>query len=254
MNLHRETIKNYQKRLIYKSSAMLTCIILIILCGTLLYKKNIKYDRKSFTLESKQSFAETQQNRMLFENSLIIKAEAMYNNLFLRNNFTVESYIADIKHLVQSAANYYGIFNPIKVTISYDNVIKDTTAIVPLDIMISMDNIFDYTPLRVVFILFNNTAGTIKCNGFAISRKYSGSVFEQVENKGYLFTSNVNLKWFVLLKPKKSSFKDTFIINYKKVKDLEKIELMYNMSTWDESFMVLPSELEKLKEIQYSMR
>lgn len=255
MNVLKQKIK-YQKRiLLYKCIAIAAFILSILLESRLLYTKLNNDNSRSAYIEDQMSFSETQQNKIISENSLLMKADAMYYNLLLNKNQTIESYISDLKQVIQSTSNYYGLFNPLKITVSYDNAVVGATALVPVNISISMRSIFDYTPMRVIFILFNNTLGTINCNGLSINREYSVSnMFNQVSKKGYLFNSEINLRWFIMFKPLKPRFQQTFSIYYKKVEDLERIEHMYNMSTWNESFMIFPEDIEKLKEIQRSMR
>lgn len=254
MNVFQAKIKAHKTIVVYKVIGVLIFIAIILFEGVFFYIKTKSQNKRAINLESKMSFAETQRNKLIFENSLIIKADVMYQNSLLNKSFNIESYVSDLKRLVQSVSNYYGLFNPVKVTISYDNAVVGATYLVPVDISISMTNIFDYTPLRLIFVLFNNTSGTMNCKGLSISRKYSGDMSEQLTKHGYLFASKINIQWFVLLKPKKSSFRETFVINYQKVRDLEKIEHTYNMSTWDESFMILPNDIDKLREMQQSMR
>ena len=254
MNIFKEKIKHRQSTLIYQGIVIFTFTLLVILELLFLNIKTINNNKRTALVESKISFSETQQNKLIFENSLITKADAMYHVALIKKNFSFESYVSDLKHLMQSTSNYYGLFNPIRITVSYDNAVVGATTLVPLNISITMKNIFDYTPVRMIFILFNNTQGTMNCNGLSISREFSGDMFKQFITKGFLFNSNITLQWFVLLKPTKPSFHETFVINYQQIKNLEKIEHMYNMSVWDESFMILPNDIDKLKDMQHRMR
>ncbi|MBP9792317.1 MAG: hypothetical protein KBC27_03800 [Rickettsiales bacterium] len=254
MNIFQDKIKTQKTMLAYKMIGVFVFFAILFFEGIFFYIKTKNQNQQALNLESKMSFIETQRNRLIFENSLVVKADAMYNNSLLNKSFNIESYVSDLKHLVQSVSNYYGLFNPVTVTVSYNNAVVGSTYLVPVDISISMSNIFDYTPLRLIFVLFNNTLGTMNCNGLSISREHSGGVFENLTTNGYLFASKINIQWFVLLKPRKSNFRETFVIHYHKVKDLEKIEHAYNMATWDESFMIFPNDIDKLREMQQSMR
>jgi hypothetical protein len=254
MNIFKDKIKTQKTILTYKIIGVFVFCAILFSEGIFFYIKTTNQNKQAVNLESKMSFIETQRNRLIFENSLVVKADAMYNSSLLNKSFNIESYVSDLKHLVQSVSNYYGLFNPVTVTISYNNAVVGSTYLVPVNISISMRNIFDYTPLRLIFVLFNNTLGTMNCNGLSISRKYSNEIFEHFTNNGYLFASKINIQWFILLKPKKSNFQETFVIHYQKIKDLEKIEHTYNMATWDESFMIFPNDIDKLREMQQSMR
>ena len=254
MNIFEQEIKKYKKLLTYKGAGILICVLVIVFELCFLYVRILNNKKQSILLENKIIASETQHNKLIFESSLISKADAMYHSAALQKNLTMNSYVADLKNIIQSVANYYGIFHPISFTLSYNNAPTGVTSIVPVKISISMLNIFDYTPIRLIFILFNNTSGSMSCHGLSISREYTENIFEQMAKKRYLFSSSIDLEWLVLLKPWESSYKKTFFVNYKPVKDLEKIEYMYNMATWNESFMLFPNEIDKLKDIQLSMR
>ena len=254
MNIFEQKINKYRKLLTYKGGAILICILFIVFELCFLYARIVNNKKQYTLLEHKITASETRHNKLIFENSLISKADAMYHSAALQKSLAINSYVVDLNNIIQSTANYYGIFHPIKVTLSYNNAPTGVTALVPVKLSINMLNVFDYTPIRLIFILFSNTSGSMSCHGLSISREYTGNLFEQMSKKSYLFSSSINLEWLVLLKPSEASYKKTFFINYKPVKDLEKIEYMYNMATWNESFMLFPNEIERLKDIQSSMR
>lgn len=254
MNIFEQEITQYRKLLTYKGIAILLCVLVIISELIFLYIKISNNKKQSTLLENKITASETQHHKLIFENSLITKADAMYNSTAIQKSLTISAYVADLNNIIQSTINYYGNIQPVRVTLSYSNAPTGVTSLVPVKVSIKMLNIFDYTPLRLIFTLFNNTSGAMSCKGISISREYMEDIFEQVAKKQYLFSSSIDLEWLVLLKPSESIYSKTFLVNYKPVKDLETIEYMYNMATWNESFMLFPNDIDKLHDIQRSMR
>ena len=254
MNVLKKQIKRYRNLLIYKSIALLVLLLILVFGAVFVYSTINSNNKKSMYLEHKISFAETKQHRLIFENSLIFKAESMYNNALLQKDLTIGAYINSLRDVIQSVSNYYRIFYPIQVKVSYSKAETNEVSLVPIKVSIKMLNIFDYTPIRLIYILFNNTFGTMNCRFLSISRQYSGDMFDYLLHHRYLFSSEFELDWFVPVKTVQEDFNSTFFINYRKVKDLEKIEHMYNMSTWNESLMLFPGDIDKLKDIQNSFR
>lgn len=250
MNIFKQKIRKYRELLFYKGAVVIAFIVLLIAEGVFTYVKITNNNKQIVFLENKTTFSGTQQNKMIFENSLITKADAMYHNFLIKKNLTIESYVESLRHILESTATYYDIPYPIKVTVSYNNAKVGEKNLTPIDIKVDMYNIYDYTPIRVAYNLFNNTMGTMDYKELSISREYTGDMFVQAAKKRYLFTSSIRMVWFILLKASEKDYIKTFSVKSKYMKDLEKIDNMYNMSTWDESFMLFPDDIEKLKEIQ----
>ena len=174
--------------------------------------------------------------------------------MFLQTDFTINSYVSDLNSIIQNIANYYRIFHPIKITLSYSNVPTGVKSLVPVKVSITMLSIFDYIPISLVFVLLNKNAGTMSCDSILINREYKGNICQQVVKNHYLFSSSIDLEWLIMLNSPDSSYKKTFFVNYRPVDELGRVEYMYNMAAWNKSFMLFPNNIGKIKDIQRSMR
>ena len=248
--MFKQQVKIQRRLLIIKS---LTLFLLIVLGGGVFIFMNQVVNNNEIrltNLEELETYINTQHNKLLLREGFLNNADAIYSTMAIKRDLSVENYVSELKTVIAATMSYYNSLSPVSVEVSYSNVPLNKAGVVPLHIVLNMNNVFDYAPVRLFFVLFNNLSGSVLCREAYIAKIFQDNLYEKFNSAKYLFSSKMVLDWFVLLKSPRSSYSKSFTVEYKPT-NKQTIETIYNMSTWNESFMLFPHDIENLKVLHH---